>query len=146
MTRPGIEPWSPGPMANTLATRTMDKLFIKTHGVLEKLKLLLCSSEQTPCDFFSSLGLCEETGLCFPPFSLQIWRNPSRESLLHWRLLLKTCYGMFGRCWTTNLTCGMSQAVFMKSTYLCLSHPNFDESIILLNIRFVEFHWPRQST
>ena len=33
------------------------------------------------------------------------------STLMHWRVLHKTCYSMFRRSWTTDLTCDISQLV-----------------------------------
>ena len=52
----------------------------------------------------------------FPLFQLALM-NSSRESLPHWIMLPETCYSVFGKSLTTDLTYAISQAVHILNTY-----------------------------
>ena len=50
------------------------------------------------------------------PLFLLALMNSSRESFLHWIMLPETCYSMFGKSLTTDLTIAVSKAVHKLNT------------------------------
>ena len=79
------------------------------------MKWLLWSPDLSQWDFFLWWYM---KGLVYiPHFFLLALMNSSRESLLHRVLLLKSCYSVFSKGLTTNLTCAMSLAVRILNSY-----------------------------
>ena len=78
------------------------------------MKWLLWSLELSLCYFFL-LGYVKGL-VCVSVFLLALM-NLGRESLLYWIMLLEICYCAFGKCLTTDLTCAVSQAVYILNTY-----------------------------
>ena len=51
------------------------------------------------------------------PLFLLVLMNSGKESLLHWIMIPETCYSVFVKSLTTDLTYAMSQAVHILNTY-----------------------------
>ena len=51
------------------------------------------------------------------PLFLLTLMNSSRGSTLYWMMLLETCFSVFGKSLNTDLTCDVSQAVYIFNTY-----------------------------
>ena len=79
------------------------------------MKWLPWSLNLFPCDFFL-WGYVK--GLVYVPHLFQLsLMNSSSKSLPHWIMLLETCYSVFGKSLTTDLTYVASSRVRILDTY-----------------------------
>ena len=98
-------------------------------------KWTLRSPDLSLCDSFYGYMWSEWYSL----FQIKLMKS-SWESLLHWIKLPETCYSVFGKSLTIDLTYAMSQAVHVLNTYEICPRINVWSSILKL-FDFVELYW-----
>ena len=116
--------------------REMDRAWRQWRQFSEEMASAVTGLD--PVWFFFYGDMWRDWSLCFL-FMLALM-NSSRESLLHWIMLLETCYSVFGKSLTTELMCATSQVVHILNTNEISPRVNFWSSTPKL-FNFIDLDW-----